>query len=108
MPHPEARGGGDRLASTSPNKSIEPKNPLRTLILYSQCQIFTDFLISRTGETAILRKLVDKIGRNEDYLTMLVREIAIESGQDTIEDADSMFLRWVQAYAPPEGKAKIG
>lgn len=108
MPHPEAKSAGDRPASASPNGTFAPQNPLQTLVFYSQCQVFTDFLISKTGEAAILRKLADTIGRNEDYVAFLVQEIAIEGGQSSIDDVNSMFLGWVRESTPPGGKGKIG
>ena len=106
MSHPEAKSGVDRLASASPNGTFVPKNPFQTLIFYSQCQVFTDFLISKTGEPDILRKLADAIGRNEDYVAVLVEEIAIGAGQNSLDEINSMFLSWVREHTPPGGKER--
>lgn len=103
MSHPEAKSGVDRLASASPNGTFVPKNPFQTLIFYSQCQVFTDFLISKSGEPAILRKLADAIGRNEDYVALLMEEIAIGAGQHSLDEVNSMFLLWVREHTAPGG-----
>lgn len=108
MSHPEAKSGVDRLASASSNGTFVPKNPFQTLIFYSQCQVFTDFLISKSGEPAILRKLADAIGRNEDYVALLMEELAIGAGQHSLDEINSMFLLWVREHTAPGGLEKIG
>lgn len=96
MRHPEAgKGAAQRLADV-PNAIFMSSDPARTLAFYSQCQAFTDFLLSKTGETDILRQLADAVARQEDYVDVVRRNLGISKSEDSMHVLNARFLSWVE------------
>lgn len=95
MTHPEAGNGAAQRPAGVPNAVFLPKEGARTLAFYSQCQAFTDFLLSNTGEIDILRQLADAIARQENYVDVIMSKLGINKAADPMSVLSARFLNWV-------------